>query len=261
MQLEPSHYWSAIFIFMVYPPFLWIDCEPAMITLASLNHTYYHWSYHFTGHTSLFWSHEVWQHLNASRIPESPCRFSTRPPLLTFDLWLLSAIFLSVCENEKPQVGIGFALFHRFNVNMFWLSLQVYPRLHLISSDPGAETGDIWGLGVCFCPERVFALPHVGCMCREPAQAELGAGALRHSVSHHEVLLLRVKHSMKRECQELKSSYFVCEASWQLLCLSSQLYVSVGDCHGLPGGSEHMGALQETRVGGIQLHVGDWEAF
>lgn len=41
--------------------------------------------------------------------------------------------------------------------------------------------------------------------------------------------------------------------------LSLQFYVSVGVCHGLPGGAEHMGAFQETRVSGVQLHLGDGE--
>lgn len=45
----------------------------------------------------------------------------------------------------------------------------------------------MWRLWVRVCPERLLALPHVSCMCREPAQAELGAGALHHRVSHYEV--------------------------------------------------------------------------
>lgn len=36
-------------------------------------------------------------------------------------------------------------------------------------------------------PERLPALPHVGHVCREPAEADLGAGALHHRVSYHEV--------------------------------------------------------------------------
>lgn len=64
---------------------------------------------------------------------------------------------------------------------------QVYTRLHFISSDPGAEISDMWRLWVCVCPERLPALPHVSCMCRDPAQAELGGGALHHSISHYEV--------------------------------------------------------------------------
>lgn len=64
---------------------------------------------------------------------------------------------------------------------------QVYTRLHFISSDPGAEISDMWRLWVCVCPERLPALPHVSYMCRDPAQTELGGGALHHSVSHYEV--------------------------------------------------------------------------
>lgn len=45
----------------------------------------------------------------------------------------------------------------------------------------------MWGLWVCVCPECLLALPHVSCMCREPAQAKLGSGALHRSVSHYEV--------------------------------------------------------------------------
>lgn len=41
--------------------------------------------------------------------------------------------------------------------------------------------------------------------------------------------------------------------------LSTQFYVSVGDRHGLPGGPQHMGAVQETCVSGIKLHSGNWE--
>lgn len=81
-------------------------------------------------------------------------------------------------------------------------------------------------------------------MCREPAQAELGAGALHHSVSHYEVSISVVCSAA------LTRLYFTCECSSHLV-LSSQFYVSVGDCRGIPGGSEHMGTFQETCVCGI----------
>lgn len=64
---------------------------------------------------------------------------------------------------------------------------QVYTWFHFISSDPGAEVGDTWGLGVCVCPECLPAVPHVGCMCWDLTQAKLGVGALHHRVSHYEV--------------------------------------------------------------------------
>lgn len=64
---------------------------------------------------------------------------------------------------------------------------QVYTRLHLVSSNPGAETGHVRRFRVCVRLERLPALPHVGRVCREPAEAELGAGALHHRVSYHEV--------------------------------------------------------------------------
>lgn len=71
--------------------------------------------------------------------------------------------------------------------NVLLLLCQVYTRLHFISSDPGAEAGHRRRLRVRVCPERLLALPHVGHVRGEPSQAELGAGALHHSVSHHEV--------------------------------------------------------------------------
>lgn len=64
---------------------------------------------------------------------------------------------------------------------------QVYTRLHLVSSDPGAEAGHVRRFRVRVRPERLPALPHVGRVCREPAEAVLGAAALHHRVSHHEV--------------------------------------------------------------------------
>lgn len=51
---------------------------------------------------------------------------------------------------------------------------------------------------------------------------------------------------------------------WDLIIytiVSLQFYVFAGDCHGLSGGPQHMGAFQETRVGGIKLHFRNWEAF
>lgn len=52
--------------------------------------------------------------------------------------------------------------------------------------------------------------------------------------------------------------FILCPSGSSRWLLSLQFHVSVGDCHGLPGGSEHMGAFQEARVGGIQHQPGDW---
>lgn len=107
------------------------------------------------------------------------------------------------------------------NLNVSFLSLQVYTRLHFISSDPGAEIGDMWRLRVCVCPECLLALPHVSCMCRDPAQTELGAGALHHSVSHHEVSVspYRSVASAPRALKHHFVLYFYPANSSHLFCL------------------------------------------
>lgn len=64
---------------------------------------------------------------------------------------------------------------------------QVYTRLHLIPSDPRAEASHFRRLRVRVRPERLVAVPYVGRVCREPAEADLGAGALHRRVSYHEV--------------------------------------------------------------------------
>lgn len=64
---------------------------------------------------------------------------------------------------------------------------QVYTRLHLIASDPRAQAGHLRRLRVRVRPERLAALPHVGGVCGEPAEADLGAGALHRRMSYHEV--------------------------------------------------------------------------
>lgn len=117
-----------------------------------------------------------------SRITKIPARSSSGPTLLS-----------SVCRQESYFVTTGgIAAFcvlfgAAFQTQHFPPVSQVYTGLHIISSDPGAQIGDMWRLWVRVCPERLLALPHVSCMCREPAQAELGAGALHHRVSHYEV--------------------------------------------------------------------------
>lgn len=102
-------------------------------------------------------------------------------------------------------------------------------------------------------------------MCGDPAQTELGAGALHYSVSHHEVsvsLYCSVASAPRAIKHHSVAFYLVFQPNYQFtpaLFVSLQLHVSVGDCHRLPGGAKHMGAFQETRVSGIQLHLGDWE--
>lgn len=84
----------------------------------------------------------------------------------------------------------------------------------------------------------------------EPAEADLGAGALRCCVSYHEVSVTLFLF--------LLVWYSVCAAhSDTLFCPLKQLHVPAGAHHGLPGGSEHLGAFQEARVIGFQLQLGD----
>lgn len=88
-------------------------------------------------------------------------------------------------------------------------------------------------------------------MHRESAKADLGAGALHRRVSYHEVGVTLFRFFFLGWCS-------VCAAhSDALLCPLKQLYVPAGAHNGLPGGSEHLGAFQEARVGGIQLYLGD----
>lgn len=67
------------------------------------------------------------------------------------------------------------------------LYCQVYTRFHFLSSDPGAEAGVVRRLRICVCPQCLVALSHVSHMCRDPAQAHLGAPALHHCVYRYEV--------------------------------------------------------------------------
>lgn len=101
----------------------------------------------------------------------------------------------------------------------FIVSLQVYTRLHFISSDPGAETHDSGGLRVRVCPERLAALPHVGCVCRNPAQTELGAGALHHSVRCDVVS----EQTPKAHRSDLWQKFILCVC----VCLHSSMFLLV----------------------------------
>lgn len=67
------------------------------------------------------------------------------------------------------------------------LYCQVYTRFHFLSSDPGAEAGVVRRLRICVCPQCLVALSHVSHMCRDPAQAHLGAPALHYCVCRYEV--------------------------------------------------------------------------
>lgn len=131
--------------------------------------------------------------------------------------------------SDADSWGFCFVGNSLLNLNVSFLSLQVYTWLHFISSDPGAEISDMWRLWVCVCPERLPALPHVSCMCRDPAQTELGAGALHHSVSHHEVIIAPYcgGASAPRALKHHFILYFYPTNSSHLFCLLSSMFLLV----------------------------------
>lgn len=115
-----------------------------------------------------------------------------------------------------------------------FLSLQVYTRLHYVSSDPGTEIGDMWRLRVCVCLERLLAVPHVSCMCRDPAQTKLGAGALRLRLSHYEVSVTLQSSVAIALHRKLYNSVLLCFFKLQpsshsifVVCLFSSMFLLV----------------------------------
>ena len=225
-----------------------IQCFRWVTELWNQPHTHHRWSDHSTGQMTVisFKKHipDASEQLIDSRITQIAPRSSRFCPLSvvrSLILWPQVELQRSLyCLEQLFKLNI-FHRSHRFTPD--FTSSRVIRELKLVT---------------CGGSEFVFVLNaslpyHMLAACAESLPRPSWELELYIIVS----LIMRWV-SLQNRCCSIKRAPPQLTAELAV-SVSPQFYVPVGDCHGLPGGSEHMGAFQETCVGGIQLQLGDWE--